>query len=183
MHWCFKNCFSYELMITCYLVSKCGHYICGSCHSRQEEQVATRCPVCNTTLLCYIPNIALRNAARALNSTCEYCKSSLIAEDILTHQKRCGGFPVQCNTCPEKIARNQLSLHLCPNETSNCASGARVRRVIMHRHRLARIVNDLSTMLEKLKSSTLLDNRHDGMKDRWHRAHCTLKSNKQGRSF
>ena len=170
-------------MITCYLVSKCGHYICGSCHSRQEEQVATRCPVCNTTLLCYIPNIALRNAARALNSTCEYCKSSLIAEDILTHQKRCGGFPVQCNTCPEKIARNQLSLHLCPNETSNCASGARVRRVIMHRHRLARIVNDLSTMLEKLKSSTLLDNGHDGMKDRWHRAHCTLKSNKQGRSF
>ena len=170
-------------MITCYLVSKCGHYICGSCHSRQEEQVATRCPVCNTTLLCYIPNIALRNAARALNSTCEYCKSSLIAEDILTHQKRCGGFPVQCNTCPEKIARNQLSLHLCPNETSNCASGARVRRVIMHRHRLARIVNDLSKMLEKLKSSTLLDNGHDGMKDRWHRAHCTLKSNKQGRSF
>ena len=138
-------------MITCYLVSKCCHSICGSCHSRQEEQVAIRCPVCNTTLLCYIPNIALRNAARALNFTCKYCKSSLIAEDILTHQKRCGKIPVQCNTCPEKIARNQLSLHLCPNETSNCASGARVRRVIMHRHRLARIVNDLINNAGKAK--------------------------------
>ena len=134
MHWCFKNCFSYELMITCYLVSKCGHSICGSCHSRQDEQVATRCPVCNTTLLCYILNIAFRNAERALNCTCKYCKSSPIAEDILTHQKGCGEIPVQCNTCPEKIVRNQLSLRLCPNETSNCACGARVRRVEMHRH-------------------------------------------------
>ena len=121
-------------MITCYLVSKCGHYICGSCHSRQEEQVATRCPVCNTTLLCYILNIAFRNAERTLNCTCKYCKSLLIAEDILTHQKGFGEIPVQCNTCPEKIARNQLSLHLCLNETSNCACGARVRRVEMHRH-------------------------------------------------
>ena len=135
MHWCFKTCFSYELMITCYLVSKCGHLIFGSCHSRQEEQVATRCPVCNTTLLCYIPNIALRNAARASNCTCKYCKSSMIAEDILTHRKGYGEIPLQCNTCPEKIARNQLSLLLCPNETSNCTCGARVRRVEMHRHR------------------------------------------------
>ena len=58
---------------------------------------------------------------------------------------------MQRNTCPEKIARNQLSLHLCPNETSNCASGARVRRVIMHRHCLARIVNDLINNAGKAK--------------------------------
>ena len=121
-------------MTTCYLVSKCGHSVCGACHGRQQEQSATRCPVCNTTLSTYIPNIALRNTARALSCTCKYCRSPLTVEDIVAHEKSCAEIPVQCKTCPEKIARNLVSSHLCPNETCLCACGANVRRVEMHRH-------------------------------------------------
>ena len=117
MHWCFKNCFSYELMITCYLVSKCCHSICGSCHSRQEEQVAIRCPVCNTTPICYIPNIALRNAARALNCTCKYCKGNI--------------------NLPEGVWRNSCAVQYMP--WKDCEESTKltplVRRVEMHRHR------------------------------------------------
>ena len=54
-------------MLTCYLVSNLGHSICGTCQSRQENQSATKCPVCNTTLLSYIPNIALTQMQQELN--------------------------------------------------------------------------------------------------------------------
>ena len=94
-------------MLTCYLVSDCGHSICGSCQKRQVDQSATRCPVCNVTLNCYIPNIALRNAAREL----------------------------QCNTCPEKFPRNQLRFHDCPHEMIDCTCGARVKRTEMQQHK------------------------------------------------
>ena len=102
---------SYDLMLTCYLVSDCGHSICGSCQKRQVDQSATRCPVCNVTLNCYIPNIALRNAARELACTCKHCKRQITAEAIESHKKECGEIPVQCNTCPEKFPRNQLRFH------------------------------------------------------------------------
>lgn len=125
---------SYELMLTCYLVSNCGHSICGSCKTRQEDQSATRCPVCNTTLQCYITNIALRNAARALGCSCKYCKCEITAEDIINHENECGEIPLQCSTCPEKMARNQLRVHMCPNEIIDCACGTRVRRIEMQLH-------------------------------------------------
>ena len=104
-------------MITCYLVSKCCHSICGSCHSRQEEQVPIRCPVCNTTPICYIPNIALRNAARALNCTCKYCKGNI--------------------NLPEGVWRNSCAVQYMP--WKDCEESTKltplVRRVEMHRHR------------------------------------------------
>ena len=130
----FKIVCSYDLMLTCYLVSNCGHSICGTCQSRQADQSATRCPVCNTTLISYIPNIALRNAARAQRCTCKFCKRQLAAEDIAIHEQECGEIPLQCSTCTEKIARKHMKDHVCPNEIVNCSCGASVRRKEMERH-------------------------------------------------
>lgn len=125
-------------MLTCYLVSNCGHSICGSCQKRQEDQSATRCPVCNTTLVCYIPNIALRNAARDLACTCKHCKCQITAEAIFSHEKECGEIPLQCNTCPEKFPRNQFRFHDCPNEVTDCKCGTRVKRIEMQQHKTHR---------------------------------------------
>ena len=122
-------------MLTCYLVSDCGHSICGSCQNRQVDQSATRCPVCNVNLVCYIPNIALRNAARDLVCTCKHCKRQIKAEAVVSHKNECGEIPLQCNTCPEKFPRNQLGLHECPNELTDCMCGARVKRMEMQQHK------------------------------------------------
>ena len=111
----FKTVCSYDLMLTCYLVSNCRHSICGMCQSRREDQSATRCPECNTTLHCYIPNIALRNAARAQRCTCKFFQRQLVAEDVATHEQECGEIPLQCATCSEKIARKHMKDHVCPN--------------------------------------------------------------------
>jgi len=140
----FKTVCSYDLMLTCYLVSNCGHSICGTCQSRQDDQSATRCPVCNTTLQCYIPNIALRNAARAQRCTCKFCQRQLVAEDVATHEQECGEIPLQCATCSEKIARKHIKDHVCPNELVNCSCGASVRRKEMERHQ-AQLCPCLST--------------------------------------
>ena len=112
----FKTVCSYDLMLTCYLVSRCEHSICGTCQGRQEDQSATSCPVCNTALLSYIPNIALRNLARAQRCTCKFCKRQLVAEDIATHEQEYDEIPLQCTTCSEKIARKHVKDHVCPNK-------------------------------------------------------------------
>lgn len=122
-------------MLTCYLVSDCGHSICGSCQKRQVDQSATRCPVCNVNLVCYIPNIALRNAARELACTCKHCNRQITAEAVESHKNECGEIPLQCNTCPEKFPRNQLGFHECPNEITDCTCGARVKRMEMQKHK------------------------------------------------
>ena len=121
-------------MLTCYLVSDCGHSICGSCRQKQEDQSARRCPVCNSNLVAYIPNIALRSTARSLKCTCKYCKNDLRAEDVAAHEQVCGEIPVQCHSCPEKMARKFLKDHACPNELFDCPCGARVRRVELELH-------------------------------------------------
>ena len=122
-------------MLTCYLVSDCGHSICGSCQKRQVDQPATRCPVCNVNLVCYIPNIALRNAARELACTCKHCRRQITAETVESHKNECGEIPLQCKTCPEKFPRNQLGFHECPNEITDCTCGARVKRMEMQQHK------------------------------------------------
>ena len=122
-------------MITCYLVSDCGHSICGSCQKRQVDQSATRCPVCNVNLVGYIPNIALRNAAREISCTCKHCRRQFTAEAVESHKNECGEIPLQCNTCPEKFPRNQLRFHECPNEITDCTCGARVKRMEMQQHK------------------------------------------------
>lgn len=77
--------------------------ICDSCQKRQVDQSATRCPVCNVNLVCYIPNIALRNAARELACTCKHCNCQITAEAVESHKNECGEIPLQWNTCTKNF--------------------------------------------------------------------------------
>ena len=123
-------------MLTCYLLSDCGHSICGLCQKRQVDQSATRCPVCNVNLVCYIPIIALRNAARELACTWKHCKRQITAKAVVSHKNECGEIPLQCNTPPEKFPKNPLGFHECPNDITDCTCGARVKRMEIQQHKM-----------------------------------------------